>query len=267
MVSEFLFGELLDSDEEFKDWIHIAPPAREEEPDLFTVIPSFPAGSREKLEGWVLKSSVTEVDDAYCESYISIQESGSMPVVRDRVAIVHNCNSYGSIVIPVNSMIPEYNAADSSFTIGTDRYEFLTPFAHEETSAVEEAEIRKKIYRTALEFIGAPFRWRGLTPWGTDSEGLVYSILRNNVQNAPFTFQECMKYGTILSFMEEASIGDILLFSDTSGDVSHSGIYLGGDRVIHASGNVKIDRIDHQGIFANDMKRYTHPLGMIISLF
>ena len=34
-------------------------------------------------------------------------------------------------------------------------------------------------------------------------------------------------------------------------------------RIIHASGKVRVDKIDHQGIFNEDLKRYTHNLKVI----
>jgi gamma-D-glutamyl-L-lysine dipeptidyl-peptidase len=43
----------------------------------------------------------------------------------------------------------------------------------------------------------------------------------------------------------------------------HVGILLSNSRIIHASGRVKVDVIDTQGIYSNELKRYTHKLRII----
>jgi hypothetical protein len=41
------------------------------------------------------------------------------------------------------------------------------------------------------------------------------------------------------------------------------GIVLSNNQLIHASGKVRIDNLDHQGIYNSDLKRYTHKLRLI----
>ena len=41
------------------------------------------------------------------------------------------------------------------------------------------------------------------------------------------------------------------------------GIVLNEQRIIHASGEVRIDKLDHQGIFNEEIQRYTHHLRII----
>jgi len=45
------------------------------------------------------------------------------------------------------------------------------------------------------------------------------------------------------------------------------GILISQDRLIHASGKVRIDNIDHQGIYNQDLQKYTHHLRLIKTLF
>ncbi len=69
--------------------------------------------------------------------------------------------------------------------------------------------------------------------------------------------------GQDLSFVEEAMPGDLAFFGDDAGAVTHVGIIWEQNRIIHASGKVRVDKIDHQGIFNEDLKRYTHNLKVI----
>lgn len=66
-----------------------------------------------------------------------------------------------------------------------------------------------------------------------------------------------------LSFIEESSPGDLAFFDDEHGRINHVGILLNENRIIHASGKVRIDRIDHQGIYNNEIRGYSHHLRLI----
>jgi gamma-D-glutamyl-L-lysine dipeptidyl-peptidase len=69
--------------------------------------------------------------------------------------------------------------------------------------------------------------------------------------------------GETLSFPEEALPGDLAFFDDEEGKVIHVGIILGNGKIIHASGQVRIDKLDHHGIFREEDKKYSHKLRMI----
>jgi cell wall-associated NlpC family hydrolase len=69
--------------------------------------------------------------------------------------------------------------------------------------------------------------------------------------------------GTTLGFIDEAEMGDLAFFDNEEGKIIHVGILLGGGKIIHASGRVRIDRIDHQGIFNEETGKYTHQLRII----
>ena len=73
--------------------------------------------------------------------------------------------------------------------------------------------------------------------------------------------------GQVLSFLEEAQPGDLAFFGDSSGAVTHVGILWEQGRIIHASGKVRVDKIDHHGIFNEDLKRYTHTLKVVRQIF
>jgi hypothetical protein len=45
------------------------------------------------------------------------------------------------------------------------------------------------------------------------------------------------------------------------------GIMLNNEKIIHASGKVKIDTIDEKGIFCEETKKYTHKLKIIKRIF
>ena len=69
--------------------------------------------------------------------------------------------------------------------------------------------------------------------------------------------------GEILNFVSEASPGDLAFFEDESGKIIHGGIMMDNESIIHAFGRVRIDLIDHYGIFNKELKTYTHRLRFI----
>ncbi len=71
------------------------------------------------------------------------------------------------------------------------------------------------------------------------------------------------KQGEPLSFIEESEPGDLAFFDNSDGIIDHVGIILKDNYIIHVNGHVRIDRIDHTGIFNTEEKLYTHKLRVI----
>ncbi|MCD4694694.1 MAG: C40 family peptidase, partial [Bacteroidales bacterium] len=69
--------------------------------------------------------------------------------------------------------------------------------------------------------------------------------------------------GETVSLLDEAEPGDLLFFDNEEAEIVHVGILLKNQKIIHASGKVRIDSIDHQGIFNHEIKKYTHKLRLI----
>ncbi|NLN24165.1 MAG: C40 family peptidase [Bacteroidetes bacterium] len=122
---------------------------------------------------------------------------------------------------------------------------------------------KSKIIHTALNFLNAPYLWGGKSPFGIDCSGftqLIYrmqgfSLLRDASQQAT--------QGESLSFIEESEAGDLAFFDNEEGRIIHVGILMSDNYIIHAHGKVRIDRIDHSGIFNEELNRHTHKLRVI----
>ena len=122
---------------------------------------------------------------------------------------------------------------------------------------------KKALIDTALMYLNAPYLWGGKTAFGVDCSGLVqmvykingYSLLRDASQQAG--------QGEVLSFIEESEAGDLAFFDNDEGKIVHVGILLNDNYIIHAHGKVRIDRIDHLGIFNQETGKHTHQLRVI----
>jgi hypothetical protein len=124
-------------------------------------------------------------------------------------------------------------------------------------------QFTEEVVAAAKFFLNAPYLWGGRTPWGIDCSGLtqqVYkhfgiAILRDASQQAT--------QGETVNFLAEAKPGDLAFFDNAEGRIIHVGILLSPEEIIHASGRVKIDRMDNEGIYSEELGKRTHQLRII----
>jgi hypothetical protein len=147
--------------------------------------------------------------------------------------------------------------------IGSSIYN-LSQFGYKtEASKSQGIQQRKQIVPTALLYLNSPYLWGGKSPFGIDCSGftqMVYKICGFKLKRD--ASQQALQ-GENLSFIEEAQPGDLAFFDNTEGDIIHVGIIMKNNYIIHSHGKVRIDRIDHTGIFNNDIKNYSHKLRVI----
>lgn len=135
-----------------------------------------------------------------------------------------------------------------------------------ESFPMPEKPNRKKIAETAREFINAPYLWGGRSLFGFDCSGFVQIVFKiNGIRlNRDATYQA--RQGEAIHLISESNCGDLAFFDDEENNIIHVGIILEDENIIHASGKVRIDKIDHQGIFNVDKKKYTHKLRLITNV-
>ena len=122
---------------------------------------------------------------------------------------------------------------------------------------------KSNLISTALNYLNAPFLWGGKTPFGIDDAGLSQMVYRINGFNIPRIAAEQAKEGEVLSFIEESEPGDLAFFDDKEGNIIHVGIIMKDNYIIHAHGKVRVDRLDHTGIFNTEDRKYSHQLRVI----
>lgn len=124
-------------------------------------------------------------------------------------------------------------------------------------------DVRESIALTAKEFINVPYLWGGKSFFAVDCSGftqLVYKI--HNIKLPRDTYQQA-EVGEALSFVEESQPGDLAFFENAEGKIIHVGIMLDNQKIIHASGKVRIDTLDSTGIFNKELNKHTHKLRVI----
>lgn len=122
------------------------------------------------------------------------------------------------------------------------------------------------IVQTAFRYLNAPYLKGGKSPFGIDSDGLAQMVYKINGISLKRTAIEQVKQGIPMSFIEESEPGDLAFFDTKDGLIDHVGIILPDNYIIHAFGKVRIDRLDHTGIYNPQTKQYTHSLRVIMKV-
>ena len=93
-------------------------------------------------------------------------------------------------------------------------------------------------------------------PFGIDCSGFTQMVYKLNGYKLLRDASQQATQGTALSFIEESEPGDLAFFDNAEGDIIHVGIIMEDNYIIHAHGQVRIDRIDHSGIYNVTKKKH-----------
>jgi hypothetical protein len=122
---------------------------------------------------------------------------------------------------------------------------------------------KQHLLQTAFMYLNAPYLWGGKTPFGIDCSGMVQMVYKLNGYHMLRDASQQATLGEALSFIEESEPGDLAFFDNEEGRIIHVGIIMEDNHIIHAHGKVRIDRLDHLGIYNVDTNRHTHKLRVI----
>ncbi|MGY8886681.1 MAG: C40 family peptidase [Flavobacteriales bacterium] len=132
-----------------------------------------------------------------------------------------------------------------------------------EGKSISETLQKQHLVKTALLYLNAPYLWGGKTPFGIDCSGFTQMVYKLNGYNLKRDASEQVTQGQALSFIEESEPGDLAFFDNAEGKIVHVGIIMKDNSIIHAHGKVRIDGLDHTGIFNYESKTYSHQLRVI----
>ncbi|GAA4952197.1 C40 family peptidase [Algibacter agarivorans] len=129
--------------------------------------------------------------------------------------------------------------------------------------SINNKNAKTNIIQTAFLYLNAPYLWGGKTPFGIDCSGFTQMVYKLNGYKLLRDASQQATQGEALSFIEESEPGDLAFFDNNDGTIIHVGIIMKDNYIIHAHGKVRIDRLDHSGIYNVDKKTHTHKLRVI----
>ena len=198
--------------------------------------------SFDNYKGWIDNKQLVGISKAVYDSTISEANIYSS----DLIEFIQIKNK-GLLTIPFGSTLNSIKLFDHSFDGNT-------------TITIQPKE---NLIKTSLLFINSPYLWGGRTPFGIDCSGFTQIIYKINGYKIDRDAKDQVNIGLSLSFIEESEPGDLAFFDNKDGDIVHVGIIMKDNYIIHAHGQVRIDRLDQTGIYNVDTKKHSHKLRVI----
>ncbi|GAB4300778.1 MAG: C40 family peptidase [Marinilabiliales bacterium] len=231
MLTQVQFGELFEIVDTRKNWYLIKTDF-----DNYT--------------GWidVKAGKILDEDDYYV---LSMQE----PVITTKLIteIYSEDKNYPIRLLPGSEI---RNLEDNSFVMGNEKFIIKEKLPKQLT-------MKHELIKLSLLYLNSPYLWGGKSPFGIDCSGLTQILYKTIGINLPRDAREQVKHGITLNFINETKPGDLAFFDNEEGEIIHVGLIIEKGKIIHASGQVKINTLDHQGIYNEEEKKYTHKLRVI----
>lgn len=115
----------------------------------------------------------------------------------------------------------------------------------------------------AVKYLNSPYQWGGKNPFGIDCSGFTQMVFKICGYKLQRNTSQQVNQGKKVESIADARPGDLLFFSNDKGVVSHVGILIERNKVIHASGKVRIDPLADKGIQHAETGVITHHLTTI----
>lgn len=224
MISQILLGEFAEIVQEEKDFIRIKC--------LF-----------DGYEGWCQKSQLDFIDEIP-DSHIFYQTA-------DKLASINGQPVTISIATPYHQD-----------KIKATRHELVFE-AQQLIDATKHSFTQENISAIAHAFLNVPYLWGGRSSFGIDCSGYVQQVFKFFNMQLPRDAYQQAECGEPIGFLQETKCGDLVFFDNAEGRIVHVGILLNAATIIHASGNVRVDKIDHAGIIHSSTGERTHHLRII----
>ena len=234
MVSQLLFGERFEIIENQTDWAFVR---------LLDV----------SYEGWVQHGQFVAVDS---ESII-LHPNDGVQIVNINGAKA-NINDRDAVALLPGTLVPETSR------VGNDQLSFT--ITGDLRTAVS-SDIGVELPKLIDYYVNSPYLWGGRSHLGIDCSGLSQAIYRHFGFKLPRDAYQQAEEGSLVDFLTEIRSGDLAFFDNQEGRITHVGVMIDNEYIIHASAKVRIDRMDSEGIFNKDAKRYTHKLRIIKRYF
>ena len=223
LVSQVLYGEFFKVLEQRKKWSRIRL-------------------AHDKYEGWIDNKQYLETTKEDYQNF-----DGDKPVLSGNL-VDFVTNKEGQLLpIPQGAILNGLEYLKHSF----------------DGNNVSKKSKKNKFIETALLYLNAPYLWGGRTHFGIDCSGFTQMVYKLNGHKLLRDASQQATQGEPLSFIEESEPGDLAFFDNEEGTITHVGIMMADHHIIHAHGQVRIDHMDHTGIYNAELKKHTHKLRVI----
>ncbi|WNJ21454.1 C40 family peptidase [Pontibacter sp. G13] len=198
-------------------------------------------------EGWVdtkMLAPIPQDDSDSLQNWIRVQ-TGKL-ILEDG----------SELVLPLGARIPASRSTPvSRFSLGGYQWKF-----HGDPVMIPEALTPQILVERAKWFRNVPYVWGGKTGFGIDCSGFMQTLFAMCGIDVPRDSSQQALVGTTIAYGEHRA-GDVAFFAKPGKTrVSHVGLLISSDQIIHASGKVRIDSFTETGIIHTDNDETTHIL-------
>ena len=239
MCTQLLFGELY-SILEFdlnKKWIRIKI-------------------TEDGYEGWISANQSYSIID---ENHASEIPKLNTYYVKNLLGFV-NTNDSRKFFIPAGSVFHSYEAHKNLMIVDNTSFSIDLESITDLLDPID----RSKLVKYSFNYLNTPYLWGGKTPFGIDCSGLVQQVFKLHGCKLPRDAWQQANEGTEIS-IDDVQPGDLAFFKNEEKKITHVGILYAKDKIIHASGCVKVNFLDEKGIYKQREKEkiYSHQLAFI----
>ncbi|TKC08345.1 NlpC/P60 family protein [Pedobacter polaris] len=247
-------------------------PIRKEPSDRSEIVSQLLFGDRievlEKTEKWCLIKTLHDNYEGWMD-YKQLQKISDLqfrdekaytyltPLQLDNTLIANNGTKY---YLSPGSILPYFE--NGFCALGDEKFEVTS-----EAFTPSKDNFKLNAEQTAKFFENTPYLWGGRTLFGIDCSGFVQTVYRLNGIQLKRDASQQAEQGEIVDFLASAQLGDLAFFDNEDGKITHVGLMLSNDKIIHSAGKVRIDPIDDQGIYNVELGKYTHKLRIIKRFF
>lgn len=224
LVTQLLFGELVEIDEIKDNWLKIR---------------SFMDG----YEGWIDSKQIHDLREKEVSRWLD-----GLVVEHSEYRIIEGPE--GKQTLTKGFFRP--GDSEETFSIGKSTYRFLN----------EEDEFPRSLIDFAKGYLNAPYLWGGKTMFGIDCSGFMQQIHRVFNYQLPRDASQQVELGQEIEFQDREA-GDLAFFISDSGNIHHVGLLVNKDEIIHAHGYVRMDDFSAKGITRKIDEVHSHQLHSI----
>lgn len=193
---------------------------------------------------------------------------------KEEEAKLKKANNEAIVAFPMTYAVSENNGQTIPLTAGTrlynykeGRFEVLGVGFRIDPNMVttKPREMNQdNLLQTVRFFLNTPYLWGGKNALGMDCSGFTQVIMALFGKKLFRNASKQAKQGRAVSSIEKIKAGDLVFFAHEGEErITHVGIAIDKERVIHCSGRVKVEKLDEHGIFSGEQGNYTHQLIVI----